>query len=101
MFDAKILQAMINKYPDIKIDYTGIDIDEVICQKATQELSALKKKLNDKVEIKIITMDMNSLNTEIPPCDLILAMHVLYYATDLRKVLSDIHSLLKTDGKFS
>ena len=92
---------MINKYPDIKIDYTGIDIDEAICQKATRELSASKKKLNDKVEIKIITMDMNSLNAEIPPCDLILAMHVLYYTTDLRTGLSDIHSLLKTDGKFS
>ena len=99
-FDAEILQAMIDKYPDIKIDYTGIDIDEASCQKATEELSALKKKLNDKVEIKIITMDMNSFNAEIPPCDLILAMHVLYYAKDLRKVLADIRALLKTDGKF-
>ena len=96
-FDAKILQEMINKYPDIKIDYTGIDIDEASCQKATEKLSALK---NDKVEIKIITMDMNSFNAEIPPCDLILAMHVLCYAKDLRKVLADICALLKTDGKF-
>ena len=25
--DVKIFQAMISKYPDIKIDYTGTDID--------------------------------------------------------------------------
>ena len=90
---------MINKYPDIKIDYIGIDIDEESCQKAIEEFSALKK--NNKVAIKIITMDMHSLNAEIPPCDLILAMHILYYAKDLRKVLADVCALLKTDGKFS
>ena len=94
-FDANILQAMINKYPDIKIDYTGIDIDEASCQKAIDEL---KEKLNNKVAIKIITMDMNSFNAEIPPCDLILAVHVLYYTKDLRKVLADVCALLKTDG---
>ena len=98
-FDMKILQAMINKYPDIKIDYTGVDIDKESCQKATEELSALKK--NNKVAIKIVTMDMNSFNTEIPPCDFIFALHVLYYAKDLRKVLADVHALLKTDGKLS
>ena len=97
-FDAKILQAMISNYPDIKIDYVGIDIDEDTCQKAMEELSALKA--NDKVTIKIITMDMHSLKAEIPPCDLILAMHVLYYAKDLAKVLADSRALLKTDGKF-
>ena len=91
---------MISKYPDVKIDYTGTDIDEANCQKAIEELSALKKKSNNKVEIKIITMDMHSFNVEIPPCDLILAIRVLYYAMDVRKVVSDVHSHLKTDGKF-
>ena len=98
-FDAIVLQAMISKCSDMKIHYTGIDIDEDTNQKAMEELSALKTKFNDKVEIKIMTMDMHSLKEEIPPCDLILAIHVLYYATDLRKVLTDVHALLKTDGK--
>ena len=91
---------MINKYPDVKIDYTGVDIDEESCQKAIEELGALKEKFNDKIAIKIITMDMHSFNAEIPPCDLVLAMHVLYYAKDLRKVLSDVRTLLKMGGKF-
>ena len=98
-FDAIILQAMISKCPDMKIHYTGMDIDEDTNKKAMEELSALKTKLNGKLEIKIMTMDMHSLKSEIPPCDLILAIHVLYYAVDLRKVLTDIHALLKTDGE--
>ena len=97
-FDAIVLQAMINKYPDIKICYTGIDIDEDTCQRAMKELSPLKTD-SGKVEINVLNMDMNSLNAEILPCDVIIAMHSLYYATDIRKVLTDIHALLKTDGK--
>ena len=100
-FDAKILQAMISRHPDVKIDYTGIDIDEKICQNAMKELSALKTKFNDKVAIRILTMDINSFNlVEVgPPCDLILALHVLYYAKNMRKVLTDVHTLLKPEGK--
>ena len=97
-FDAIVLQAMINKYPDIKICYTGIDIDEDTCQRAMKELSPLKTD-GSKVEISVLNRDMHTLNAEIPPCDLILAMHSLYYAMDIRKVLTDIRSLLKTDGK--
>ena len=48
---------MISNYPDIKIDYTytytGIDIDEESCQKATEELVT---KLNGKVTIRILTI---------------------------------------------
>jgi SAM-dependent methyltransferase len=97
IFDAIILQAMISKYPDIKLDYTGIDTDEDICQKAREELDTLKKT-NDKIEIRILKMDVHSLTSEIQSCDLILAMQSLYYAVDLRKVLTDVHGLLKTNG---
>ena len=53
-FDAKILQAMINKHPDTKIHYTGIDVDKEVCKKAVEELGALKA--SDKV-----TMDLKRL----------------------------------------
>jgi SAM-dependent methyltransferase len=98
-FDTIVLQSMMSQHPDIKLDYTGIDIDEVTCQKAREELGTLKKT-SDKIEIRILKMDMHSLTSDIPAsCDLILAMHSLYYAVDLRKVLSDVQALLKTDGK--
>ena len=98
--DAKILQAMISRHPDVKIDYTGMDIDEEICQNAMMELSAMNTKFNDKIAIRMLTMDINSINLmEVgPSCDLILALHVLYYAKDMRKVLSDIHTFLKPEG---
>ena len=91
---------MISRHPDVKIDYTGIDIDEEICQDAMEDLSALKTKFNDKVAIRILTMDINSFNSvEVgPPCDLILALHILYYAKDMRRVLADVHTLLKPEG---
>ena len=97
-FDAKILQAMINKHPDTKIHYTGIDIDKEVCDKAVEELGALKA--SDKVEIKMIAMDfeeIDSIKDEISPCDLVLAVHVLYYMKDFRKALTDAQALTKAD----
>lgn len=41
---------------------------------AMKGLSPLKIN-SDKVEISVFNMDMNTLNAEIPPCDLILAIH--------------------------
>ena len=66
-FDAIVLQAMINKYPGVKICYTGIDIDEDTCQRAMKELSPLIID-GGKVEINVLNMTINSLNAEIPPC---------------------------------
>ena len=60
-FDAKILQAMINKHPDTKIHYTGIDIDKEVCEKAVEELGALKA--SDKVEIKVITTEFEAIDS--------------------------------------
>ena len=97
-FDAKIIQVMISKDPDIRIHYTGIDIDEEVCEKAKEELGTLKAK--HEVEIKMLVMDfedIDSVKAEISPCDLILAVHVLYYMKDFRKALTDAHVLTKAD----
>lgn len=92
---------MISKYPGIKIHYTGIDIDKDTCQKAMEVLSALKT--SQEISIKIITMSFedidDSFKAEISPCDLVLAIHSLYYAKDMRKALTDLQSLTKTNGK--
>ena len=48
-----ILQAMISRRPDVKIDYTGIDIDEEI-QNAMMELSAMNTKFNDEIAIRML-----------------------------------------------
>ena len=99
-FDAQILAAMMSRHPDIKIHYTGLDIDKETCQKATEALSVLKT--NDKVEIKMLTMDfedIDSVKAELSPCDLVLAVHVLYYVEDIKKALTDAQMLTKTNGE--
>lgn len=98
-FDAKILQAMISKYPDVKIHYTGIDIDKDVCDKATKELGTLVKA-NREVDIKMLVMDfedIDSVKDELSPYDLVLAVHAFYYMKDLRKAITDARALAKAD----
>ena len=102
-FDAKIIQAMIRKHPDVNIHYMGIDIDKGVCDRAKEEVGALKA--NCEVEIKMIAMDfkdIDSIKAEIPPADLVLAVHSFYYMKDLRKALTDAQVLTKADhGKLA
>ena len=97
LFDSKILQVITDRFPAVKIHYTGTDIDEQICQKATELLSALK---NVEVEIRVIDFQQmdSSKNTEFSPCDLVLAAHVFYYMRDIKKALSDAQMFRKTNG---
>ena len=97
-FDASILQAVLHRYPDIKISYTGTDIDQDTLQKALKELGGLKDSYANRVTIKTITNDfedIDSVREEIPPCDVVLVVHVLYYMKDLRKSLLDAQKLAK------
>ena len=97
-FDTKIIQAMIGKYPDVKIHYTGIDIDKEVCDRAKEEVGALKA--NREMEIKMIAMgfeDVDSIKAEIPLADLVLAVHSFYYMKDLRKAITDAQALTKAD----
>lgn len=97
LFDLKILQAITDRFPAIKIHYIGTDIDEQICRKATELLSSLK---NVEVEVRVIDFQQvdSSKITEIPPCDLVLAAHVFYYMRDINKALSEAQMLRKSDG---
>ena len=55
-------------------------------------------KDNHEVEIKIFVMsfeDIDSIKTEILPCDLVLAVHVFYYMKDFKRALNDALTLTK------
>ena len=86
---------MINEYPDTKVHYTGIDIDKEVCEKAVEELGPLKA--SNKVEIIMDFEDIDSIKSEILLCDLVLAVHVLYYMKDFRKALTDAQALTKAN----
>ena len=97
-FDAKILQAIIDKFPEVSIHYVGTDIDEQTCQKAAEVLDALKSQ---NVTTEILTVDfekIDSFKMKIPPCDLVMAVHSLYYMKDLKKALSDAQAFQTDEG---
>ena len=97
-FDANVLQAITNRFPDVKVHYIGIDIDQQTCQNAKETVSALK---NHNVMVETFTADFEKVDLfkdRIPPCDLVIASHVFYYMKDLKKALSDARALRKDDG---
>ena len=97
--DTNLLQAITDKFSEVKVHYIGTDIDELSCQKAKETVSALK---NDNITVDTITVDFEKIDVfkeKIPPCDLVIASHVFYYMKDLKKALSDAQALRKEEGR--
>ena len=95
-FDVKILQTITSRFPETKVQYIGTDIDKKTCEQSKEVLSAIKN-----VEVEVMVLDFQQVDPsklELPPCDLILAIHVLYYMKDLNKALSNLQLLRKPEG---
>ena len=95
-FDIKILQTIAERFPDVKVSYIGTDIDETFCQQARELLGSIKN-----TEVEILVGDFQEIDPSkfsIPPCDLVLAIHVLYYMRDITKALIDAQKFRKNDG---
>ena len=75
----------------------GMDIDENLCEQARELLGSVKN-----AEIDIIVEDYQEIDPSkfnIPPCDLVLAVHVFYYMRDITKALVDVQKFRKQDGE--
>ena len=75
----------------------GMDIDEKLCEQARELLGSVKN-----AEIDIIVEDYQEIDPSkfnIPPCDLVLAVHVFYYMRDITKALVDVQKFRKQDGE--
>ena len=97
-FDIKILQTITERFPDVKVSYTGMDIDKKSCEQARELLGAVKN-----VEVEIVVEDYQEIDSSkfnIPPCDLVLAIHVFYYMRDITKALIDAQKFRKEDGMY-
>ena len=97
-FDIKILQTITERFPDVKVSYTGTDIDKTFCEQARELLGAVKN-----VEVEIIVEDYQKVDPSkfnIPPCDLVLAISVFYYMKDITKALIDAQKFRKEDGMY-
>ena len=93
-FDIKMLQTIAERFPDVKVSYTGMDIDGGSCEQARQLLGAIKN-----VEVEIVVQDYQEVEFNIPPCDLVLAIHVFYYMRDITKALVNAKKFRKQDGE--
>jgi ubiquinone/menaquinone biosynthesis C-methylase UbiE len=94
-----MLQTIAERYPDVKVSYIGMDIDEKSCEQARELLGSVKN-----VEVEIIVEDYQEIDPSkfnIPPCDLVLAIHVFYYMKDITKALVDTRKFRKQDGECS
>ena len=95
-FDIKILQTIAERFPDIRVSYIGTDIDKKFCEQARELLGSVKN-----AEVEIIVEDYQEIDPSkfnIPPCDLVLAIQVLYYMRDITKALIDAQKFRKQDG---
>jgi ubiquinone/menaquinone biosynthesis C-methylase UbiE len=93
-----MLQTIAERFPDVKVSYTGTDIDEKFCEQARELLGSVKN-----VEVEIIVEDYQEIDPSkfnIPPCDLVLAIHVFYYMRDITKALVDAQKFRKQDGMY-
>ena len=93
-FDIKMLQTITERFPDVKVSYMGMDIDGESCEQARELLGAIKN-----VEVEIIAQDFQQVEFNIPPCDLVLAIHVFYYMRDITKALVTTKKFRKQDGE--
>ena len=95
-FDIKMLQTIAERFPDIRVSYIGTDIDKKFCEQARELLGSVKN-----AEVEIIVEDYQEIDLSkfnIPPCDLVLAIQVLYYMRDITKALIDAQKFRKQDG---
>ena len=93
-----MLQTITERFPDVKVSYTGMDIDKKSCEQARELLGAVKN-----VEVEIVIEDYQEIDSSkfnIPPCDLVLAIHVFYYMRDITKALIDAQKFRKEDGMY-
>ena len=74
-FDKEVLTQLMEKYPNLDLHYIGVDVNEMSCQIAQEQLSSLKG-----VRFEILAKDFQDVHpADIELCDLVVAVHVLYY----------------------
>ena len=93
--DKQILTKISEGFPDQKLQYVGVDINEFSCGRARRLLQSM-----ENVEAELISADIQELDIkEIHPCDLVIAVQALSYMTCMEKALATALKLLKPSGK--
>lgn len=93
-FDKRVLTKLTKAFPNVDLQYVGVDVNELSCQTARETL-----KLIQGVKVEVTQCDLQQLGPgDLKPCDLIIMVHVLYYVEAIQPVLSYTLKLLKPAG---
>ena len=93
-FDKEVLIQLLRKYPHLEIQYLGLDVNEFSCQIAREVLGSL-----EGVQIKILAKDIQHASPDdFEPCDLVIAVHVLYYVESLKAAISCALKVVEPNG---
>ena len=93
-FDKEVLTQLLEEYPNLDLHYIGVDVNEMSCQIAREQLSPLKG-----VRFEVLAKDFQHVSpADIEPCDLLIAVHALYYVSSLKTVLSCALKVIKRSG---
>ena len=93
-FDKEVLTQLLRKYPHLDVQYVGLDVNEFSCQTAREVLGSL-----EGVQIKILAKDIQHASPDdFEPCDLVIAVHVLYYVESLKAAISCALKVVEPNG---
>ena len=88
------LTEVSGKYPDVLIEYVGIEINPESCSRAKKNLSGLP------YNVTIVNKDFMDIDVEsIQKFDLVLLSHVIYYFKELKPLFDKLSTICKEDGE--
>ena len=94
--DRILLSELSKAFPSIKLHYTGVEVDEQVCDAAEDKLTGVATN----VEIEMVAKDYEELSKDdVAPVDLVLMVNCTYYASSLEQLLKGAVQLLKPTGK--
>lgn len=94
--DSLVVANILEKYPEVSIEYLGIDINEVSCHKAEKTFASLVHK---KLKFDFLNSDILDVSPQdVGKFDFVVVSHVLYYVKALEDVLMKCQEIRKPGG---
>ena len=86
----EILSKVKEVYPQVAINFVGIDVDAILCSEAKEKLSKLP------YDTTVMNQDFMQIDAStLPKFDLILMAHVHYYFTDQKSLFAKVADMIK------
>ena len=94
-FDIKVFEKTLERFPEAKFHYVGIDVGEASCQEARKCFESLR----ENVTAELCCEDIQKLEVgAFEPFDLVLCIHSLYYMSSLETAFNNCLKMMKEKG---